>query len=270
MENKINVELTKEKETLFITLRCKALDSLSKNTLLNDKMAYEILQSINYDFSKYNTFDNDIGLVVKSKQIDEWINEYISYNQNSVIVYLGCGLDTRIKRINPTEQILWFDLDFSEVIEIRKMFFSESSNYKMIASSITDFNWLKIIPINRPLLVIAEGVLQYIEKDKVIELFNKLIETFNHGEIIFDVLSLESIKFSEKDLSGKTGANIHWGINNSSEIEEYNSNLHKLSEIFLFRSKYMKLLPLKFRFLYGLITIIPFFKKMVRIMRYKY
>ncbi|MCL2833497.1 MAG: class I SAM-dependent methyltransferase [Treponema sp.] len=270
MENKLNPELTKEKETLFITLRCKALDSQLKKSLLNDKKAYEILQSLNYDFNKHKSFDNDIGLVVRAKQMDEWINGYIAKNDNAVIVYLGCGLDTRINRINLKNTIKWFDLDFPEVINIRKQFFNEAPNYKMIASSITEFSWLEIIPKKRPVLIVAEGVLEYIESEKVIELFNRIVKTFSHGEIIFDVLSLNAVKFGEKDLSGKTGAQIHWGINNSEEISKYNINLKKISEVILFRSKYMKYLQLKYRMLYGLITIIPFFKKMIRIMKYEF
>ncbi|MCL2880955.1 MAG: class I SAM-dependent methyltransferase [Treponema sp.] len=270
MDNKVNVDLTKEKETLFITLRCKAIDSRLKSSLLHDNRAYEILQSINYDFAKCKSFDNDIGLVVRAKQIDQWVNEFIAKNENAVVVYLGCGLDTRIDRINRGETVTWFDLDFPEVINIRKSFFSESSNYTMIPSSITDFDWLKIIPNNRPVLIVAEGVLEYIESEKVKELFNRIVRTFGHGEIIFDVLSRTAVKFSEKDLSGKTGAVIHWGINNSDEISGYNKNLRKISEIFLFRSEYMKHLQFKYRFLYGLITIVPFFRKMIRIMKYEF
>ena len=58
-----NVMLTKEKETLFITLRAKAVDSRSAHSILHDDRAYQILQSVNYDFAKNPNYKNMIRLV---------------------------------------------------------------------------------------------------------------------------------------------------------------------------------------------------------------
>ena len=63
------VNLTEEKETLLITLQAKALDSRSKEPILNDKKAEEILHLIDYDFEKINHFGNEI-MVIRAKQLD--------------------------------------------------------------------------------------------------------------------------------------------------------------------------------------------------------
>ena len=64
-------------------------------------------------------------------------------------MYLGCGLDTRITRINPPLNINWYDVDYPEVIALRRNFYSDNTNYKMIASSITESNWINEIPNDR-------------------------------------------------------------------------------------------------------------------------
>ncbi|WP_338452928.1 class I SAM-dependent methyltransferase [Niallia oryzisoli] len=117
-----NIHLTEEKETLLITLQAKAIDSRSKHSILHDKKALEILHLIDYDFEKVNHFGNEI-MVIRAKQLDTWLQEFIKKYPNATVLNLGCGLDTRIARINPPSTVNWFDVDFPEVIQLRKSFF---------------------------------------------------------------------------------------------------------------------------------------------------
>lgn len=136
-----NIELTKEKETLFITLYAKVLDYQSKNPILNDKTANDIINSVNYNFSKFNGRGGKVA-VIRTKQIDDWIIEYININKNIIVLNLGCGLDARINRINPQSSVIWYDIDFSEVIELRiKYYINNRNNYFTIGTSITEENW---------------------------------------------------------------------------------------------------------------------------------
>jgi O-methyltransferase involved in polyketide biosynthesis len=182
------INLKEEKETLLITLQAKAKDSYSKHPILNDKKAAEILQMINYDFEKLSHFGNEI-MVIRAKQFDTWLQEFIKVNPNATILNLGCGLDTRIARINPPSTVKWFDVDFPEVIELRTSFFTNKEGYEMIPSSVTDTNWLEKIPKYRPTMIIAEGMLEYLSEDEVKELLNRLTSYFPEGQITFDVMS---------------------------------------------------------------------------------
>ena len=136
--------LTEEKETLFIPLYGKAMDYRSKNSILNDSAANDIVEKVALDFSKHKRTGGRIS-AVRAKQYDEWTKDFITQNKNAVIVHLGCGLDARITRIQPPSSITWFDVDFPEVISLRKNFYSKTNEYKMIASSITSQNWLETI-----------------------------------------------------------------------------------------------------------------------------
>lgn len=267
-ENK-KISLSKEKETLFITLRAKAKDSLLVNSILHDDTAYKILKEVNYDFVKFEK-DDDSGTVVRARQFDEWITKYIETNKNVTVVYIGCGLDSRITRINPPSTVYWYDLDFPEVIEVRKLFYSNKDGYQMIDSSATNFSWLERIPKGRPTLIIAEGVLEYLSSEEVKGLFGRMIEYFSHGEIIFDVINSFAINVGKKELEKKTGAVYKWAVNDTKEIDLINPKLKKVKELPLMNSVYMRKLPFKSRLIFGLLALVPQFRNGMRLMKYDF
>ena len=131
----MDIQLTEEKSTLFITLYAKALDSRSPNSILHDRAADEILRRLDLDPSKYKGFGPEI-IVVRARQMDRWTTEFLRKNDNAVILNLGCGLDTRYVRIQPGAAVDWYDLDYPEVIELRKQFYFIQPGYHMIASSV--------------------------------------------------------------------------------------------------------------------------------------
>lgn len=269
MDGNKKILLSKEKETLFITLRAKAMDSFLANSILHDDTAYKILKEVNYDFTKFEKSD-DRGTVVRAKEFDEWIIKYIEANKNATIVYIGCGLDSRITRINPPSTVQWYDLDFPEVIEVRKLFYSNKDNYQMIDSSATNFSWLEKIPKGRPTLIIAEGVFVYIPSEEVRELFERIIEHFNHGEIIFDVMTPFATSMGKKELKEKTGAVYKWTVNDSKEIDSISPKLKKIEELPLMNSVYVKRLSFKSQLIFGLLSLVPKFRNMMRLMKYDF
>ena len=269
MDKNTKIALTEEKETLFITLRAKALDSRSKHSVLHDDTAYEILKSVNYDFNKYAK-SSDALTVVRARQFDEWIKEYIEANNNAVVVYIGCGLDTRITRIAPPSSVYWYDLDFPEVIDVRKSFYTDKDGYHMMASSATEAAWLTQIPNDKPVLIIAEGVLEYFTFEEVKTLFSRLLEHFKKGEMIFDVMNTFAANAGKKGLKETTGAEYKWAVNDTSVISTINPRLQKITELPLMKSVYVRKLSFKSRLIYGLMACIPQTKNMLRLMRYKF
>ena len=145
METTGKIHLTEEKETLFITLCAKALDYRSEHPSCMIKCR-EILKAVGVDLIKYKGFGN-IVTVIRAKQFDEWTKEFIQQNNDAVVLYAGCGLDTRVTRINPPSSVSWFDVDYPEVINLRKNFYSDRSGYQMIESSVTEPDWFAQIPI---------------------------------------------------------------------------------------------------------------------------
>jgi O-methyltransferase involved in polyketide biosynthesis len=263
------VQLTNEKETLFITLCAKALDYRSKHSILEDKTADDLVRKVKLDISKYKGFGNDV-MVIRAKQFDEWIKQFIAINQNAVVLYLGCGLDTRITRIKPPSYVSWFDVDYPEVISLRKNFFSDKNEYRMIASSVTEQGWLSQIPANMPTLIIAEGLLEYLTPEEVKILLNRLTNYFAHGQVIFDVMNSFAIQSGKESLKRTTGAVHKWAVDDVTEVDRMNLKWKRLKYLPLFKSPFVKQLPYKRRFLLGLASFIPKFKNMIGLMQYQF
>ena len=98
-----------------------------------------------------------------------------------MVLNLGCGLDTRSKRITCPDSVKWFDVDFPEVIEFREQFFSNTDNYKMIKSSVTGKNWLTEIATGSATVIVAEGLLEYLNADQVKDLFDRLTDNLERA-----------------------------------------------------------------------------------------
>jgi O-methyltransferase involved in polyketide biosynthesis len=59
----------------------------------------------------------------------------------------------------------------------------------LVGSSVTDLAWLDGIPTDRPVLVVAEGLVHYLAKEEGTRLFRGVTKTFPSGELIFDIYS---------------------------------------------------------------------------------
>ena len=216
------VHLTKEKETYLATLYGKALDNRSENPILGDKFADEVVRHIDFDFEKLKVPKGaEITLPMRAKHLDKWTREFLAANPVSTVLHLGCGLDSRVFRIDPPATVRWYDVDMPDVIELRRRLYPERHDYIMIGSSVTDPHWLDEIPADRPVLVVAEGMVQYLSEKEGIELFNRITGKFPGGELIFDAYSrLTTRLISLLPTAREAHVSLPWGINNPRALEK--------------------------------------------------
>jgi O-methyltransferase involved in polyketide biosynthesis len=171
------VHFTKEKETMLVTLYGRALDSQSKDPILRDMIAEKAIERIDYDFKSLNVKWNDIlAIAARAKVFDVWTMDYLAEEPNAAVLHLGCGLDSRVFRIDPPPSVFWFDVDYPETIELRQHLFPEGAGYHMVASSVTELDWLDQVPGDRPALVLAEGLMYYLTEEQIKALFARVVE----------------------------------------------------------------------------------------------
>ena len=263
------IQLTEGKETLFITLYAKAVDCRAKRSILHDRKADEIFKTIDGDFTKYKGFGN-IVTVVRARHFDEWIKEFIAENADAVVLYLGCGLDTRITRISPAAGVNWFDVDYPDVIGLRKTFYADRAGYKMIGSAVTDPRWFEEIPCDRPTVIVAEGILEYIAADDVKILLNRITDYFPHGDMMFDVMSSVAIKAGQEKLKDTTGAVLKWAVDSIAQVDDLNPALKIVQALSPFRSRFARGLSPRERLFYGFVSLFPKYRNMLRILLYRF
>ncbi|WP_245451719.1 class I SAM-dependent methyltransferase [Mesorhizobium waimense] len=115
------VNLTGARETLLLTLYGKALESQLPHSLLEDHFADAAVRKIDYDFSRLKVDDNlGIGLAIRAKTLDIGVQDFLAKNPDAIVLHLGCGLDTRVFRVDPPQSVDWFDVDFPDVIALRR------------------------------------------------------------------------------------------------------------------------------------------------------
>jgi O-methyltransferase involved in polyketide biosynthesis len=269
------VHLLKENETYLHTLYGKALDSRTDNPILGDTFADEVVRQIDFDFERLKIpKGSSISLPVRAKHLDQWTREFLAANPNSTVLNQGCGLDSRVFRIDPLASVRWYDVDLPDVIELRGRLYPERHDYILIGSSVTDPGWLDGIPADRPVLVVAEGLLQYLSEEDVIALFSRITEKFPGGQFIFDAYSRQMNRYVML-LPGarKSGISLRWGINDPREFEKHVPRLKLVTEIpFLTMPELVeRMSPSRAgRMMYGIMGRIPFVKKMVRHFRYTF
>ncbi len=218
-------------ETLLIPLWARAVEAKRSNPIINDRKALEMMGEIDYDFSKFDGRKMpQVSIAIRTDLLDKATKTFMNQYPDGIIINLGCGLDTRFSRLD-NGKIHWYDLDLPEPIRIRRQFFIETDRYKMISKSVFDYSWINDIEIDKPVLIIAEGVLMYFKEDEVKSLINKLSDDFKMLEMLLEVTTPTVIEKSrEHDTEFQRKAPFQWGIKNGKEMERFNQRIKFLNE----------------------------------------
>jgi O-methyltransferase involved in polyketide biosynthesis len=84
-------------------------------------------------------------------------------------------LDTTYERVN-NGNALWYELDFPEVIDTRKLFIQESTTRRFLPYSVLDPAWYSEIEEKENVLIMMAGVIYYFDESDV----KKLLEAYKH------------------------------------------------------------------------------------------
>ena len=266
------VHLTKQKETSLITLYGRALQSRSQDPVLRDEAAEEAVSRIDYDFGKLKMRKvGPLAVAIRAKQFDLWTAQFLVETPDATVLHLGCGLDSRVFRLNPNASVSWFDVDYPEVIELRRRLYPERAGYQMIASSLTDPGFLDEVPGDRPVLIVAEGLMMYLTEHDVKHLLNRLTDHFQSGRLAFDALSRWGARMAKADPSVRaTGASFHWGIDDPRNIKHLGPRLELVTEVRTPDLPGYSRLPWVMRTLVRVMEPIPAMRRLNRLLLYQF
>lgn len=266
--DKEKVKLRKEKETLLIPLYCKYLESQKDSPIIKDEKAIEMVNSIEYDYEQLQIPKQTyVTICLRVKQFDNYVNNFLMAEPDSIVIHLGCGLDNRFKRVD-NNAVEWYDLDFPEVIELRKHFYQETERYHFISSPVMELNWLDSINAkNKWVIILAEGLFMYLKEEEVKLLFQSFQNKFSINTIIFDSYSALTAKSIKNHPSiKKTGAVIRWGIDNAKDIESWGNKIYLKEEWYFTQSDEINKLDIGYRILFKLMSLFPMARKAHRIL----
>jgi O-methyltransferase involved in polyketide biosynthesis len=271
------VSLTREKETLLITLYAKGEESRLPDSLLRDSFAAEAVRKIDYDFAKLKV-DRDlmIGLAMRAAILDGWTRDFIASHPDATVLHLGCGLDSRVFRIDPPPGIRWFDVDFPEVVELRRRLYPARDGCTLVGASVTDPDWLGQVPGDRPAMIVAEGLLPYLAEDEVPRLLARLTGHLPAGELAFDAYTPLGLWLISLQPSVRaTGAKLRWAIDDPRDLERQVPGLQLATELRAYAGesydpRQIARMSLGARLTIQFFEAIPALAKMGRILRYRF
>jgi len=268
MNERSRITLSPEGETLLITLYAKAQPD---NPILYDPKAHEILKQVDYDFDRLRVPYKTVVLVCqRAKKMDAATRTFLAEHPGGIVLQLGCGLDSRFWRVDDGS-VEWFDLDMPPVIDLRRHFYPPNERYHLIASSVADLDWVDQVSAGgKPVLVIAEGLLMYLNEADVRRLVLRLREAFAGCQFIADVFSRMTARSATRHTSLKhTGAGLGWGIDDAREIESWAPGIRLLEEWFFSQDPDLNQLSAGYRLVYKLAGAFKMVQRAHRIVVYQ-
>lgn len=226
-------------ETMLITMWAKAAESKRPNPIIVDKAAEEMMEIIDYDFSRFEKLKlSRTGVAIRAKVIDDQVVKFLSEHPDAVVVHLGAGIDDRFARLGRPSVTHWYDIDLPEAIDLRFKLVKEAENNTFLPISIFDYPaWVeKVKSHGKPVMFIAEGVFMFFKETQVKELFNKICDEFPKAKIVFDMLAYFAYGKADKHEAMKLMKKVpsfDWSVLDSKEVEKWNSKIHLESEVFM-------------------------------------
>lgn len=257
---------------MLATLYAKALDADLPNPILGDRFAKQIVDRIDYDWSKTSiTKANSPSVTTRTAHFDIWARQFLAVHPEAVVLHLGCGLDARAFRLDPGPGVEWYDVDYPDVAELRRVLYPGREHYHVVADSVTDPSWLAGVPAERPTLMIAEGLTMYLEPSDGFALLRRIVDGFPSGELQFDAFSRLGIRSQWlNSVVRRAGATLHWAIDKPDDIVEAVPGARLLAWTSPFESPTFDDVAWYYRALANLMRAVPSLRYMAQYHRYAF
>lgn len=206
-------------KTLYIPLFGKAYIS-KKGIILRDPKAEEIWQKEGFPLkgkSKSKWLAYYMGM--RAAVFDRWLAGKMEEDPQTVILHMGCGMDSRILRVGHREH-LWYDVDFPEVIRQRSRYYEESDHYRMLSADVTDEGWIQDLPRGNA-VVVMEGISMYLSHEQLLETLRALCAHFDRVHLLMDCYTSFAAKASRvKNPINDVGVTQVYGLDEPEMLEQ--------------------------------------------------
>lgn len=254
-------------KTLYIPLYGKSYVS-KKGLFLDDKKAEEIWEAEGFSLkgksrSKWLAY----YMGIRSAVFDEWLKQQMTDFPDATVIHIGCGMDNRITRVG-AEKRKWYDVDFPEVIEERKRYYTELDSYKMIACDVRDCRWLSSIKESNSAIIVMEGVSMYLTVEEMQNLTDGLCSHFENLTLLVDCYTSLAARMSRRrNPINDVGVTTVYGID---DPQAYQSDeLTFVKEHNMTPSKYVNELKGLERLVFAKLYAGSLSKKLYRLFEYK-
>jgi O-methyltransferase involved in polyketide biosynthesis len=181
--------LTVVSETALLTLQVRANEARRPDSIIDDPMAIQLADSIDYDFAKFG-FSRRQAMAVRAMAYDRNTHRYLVDHPKATVVALAEGLQTSFYRLNAAgvgDQFQWLTVDLPPMIELRRKLLPASDRVRMCAQSALDFSWMDQVETEHGVFITTEGLLMYLQPDDALRLITQCAQRFPAGQMMFDL-----------------------------------------------------------------------------------
>lgn len=181
--------LTGVSETALLTLQVRANEARRPDSVIDDPMAIQLADSIDYDFAKFG-FSRRQGMALRAVGYDRITRRYLIDHPRATVVALAEGLQTSFYRLDAAgigDQFQWLTVDLPPIIELRRKLLPDSDRVRMCAQSALDFSWTDRVETEHGVFITAEGLLMYLQPDEALRLIAECAQRFPGGQMVFDL-----------------------------------------------------------------------------------
>lgn len=202
-------------KTLFIPFYFKYLESIGEKEIIEKEAVEFFSREENKNILNFSSIEKDknsfIGIIARTKIIDEYLLQLLKDKKIDNIFNIGCGLDFRNRRLKVEKN--WYNIDLKEVIEFRKKEFSKYIYEKNICGNILEIEKWDFIPKEKNLFIF-EGILMYFSKEEVYKIIEKLKNKSGKSYFIIETMAEELAQINHKAVH-EVDKNIgfRWGVN---------------------------------------------------------
>lgn len=184
-------ELTGVPETALWNLYQRA--SAARAGHLDDPRAVEVLARLDYPFERFDTPYQGLAARLHAQRvrtIDAALRRVLAGVPEATVVALGEGFETQFWRVD-NGQLHWLTLDLPEVVTVRREVLPEGPRNRTLTGSAADTEWCGQVDRERPVIITAQGLLPYFERDEVHRMLSAWARLLPGAWLLFDAVTAQ-------------------------------------------------------------------------------
>jgi O-methyltransferase involved in polyketide biosynthesis len=186
---KVDALLTGVSETALLTLQVRANEARRTDSIIDDPMAIELVDSIAFDFAKFG-FSRRQDMALRALAFDDATRRYLVDHPAATVVALAEGLQTSFYRLQASgvgDEFHWLTVDLAPMIELRNQLLPASDRVTECAQSALDYSWMDRVDPSNGVFITAEGLLMYLQPSEAMGLITECASRFPGGRMMFDL-----------------------------------------------------------------------------------
>jgi O-methyltransferase involved in polyketide biosynthesis len=170
---------------------------------LHDPHAIELVSQLDYPFEQFDSPYRGLAARMHAQRvrtIDAALRQLLADAPGATVVALGEGFETQFWRVDDG-QLNWLTLDLPEVIEVRQAALPDDPRCRTTVGSAADPDWITQVDRERPVIITAQGLLMYFERDDIHEMLGTWAQQLSPSWLLFDGVT-ETLQASRRRSPG--------------------------------------------------------------------